>query len=185
MLKAIDGSFFSGIESGKANIKDAGLVIKKLSESAKNGVFLQVLNAKAICSGEQFLFAAKQAICAEREGTAFSGRMEMELLLRVTATRQINRAVEIAGIKNGAQDVAIAGISKDKKALEKAFAEMRKEIRFRPAPKILKESSRANRAFLVKAFGITGKELLALESLGDKALESAIIERIALNALNQ
>lgn len=184
MIKTLD-AFFAGIELGKANIKHSELVIKKLSEQAKKAVFLQLLNAKAICSEQQFLFAAKHAISALSEARAFSNRLEIELLLRITATRQIGKALEIAGIKNGAQEIAILALSKEKRAMEKAMGEIKKEISFKPNKNFWKNSSKKNKAFLMKKFNITEIELAALKDLKEKALESAIIERMALNALNQ
>ncbi len=184
-MKKID-SFFVLIESGKADIKDAESVIKKLSETAKKGVFLQALRAEAICGEEQALFAAKHAITATKEGTGFSNRMEIELLLRATATRQIGKALEIAGISNATKDIAIVGISENEKELESAAQQLKKEIFFKAEPELPQGTCKKNRAFLLKAFGITEKELATLADLGEeKALESAIIEKIALNSLNQ
>lgn len=183
MFKAVD-SFFAGIELGKADIKDAESVIKKLSERAKTGVFLQLLDARCLCSEEQFFFAAKHAIDAVSEARGFSNRLEIELLLRLTATRQIGKALEIAGIKEGEQELAIVGISQDTKALQTAFLEIKRGLGFKQED-LLKNSAVKNRAFLMKAFNVTEKELLALKDLKEKALESAIIERIALNALNE
>ena len=117
MLKKID-SFFAGAELGKANIRNAEMLIKKLSEYSQNSVFLQLFDSRAISSTEQFFFAARHATNAVSEGNSFSNRLEIELLLRITATRQIGKALEIAGIKDGVQQIAIAGLSKDKKALE-------------------------------------------------------------------
>lgn len=184
MLKTID-SHFAEIESGKANIKNTNLLIKKLSETAKKGVFLQVLRAEAICSPEQFWFAAKHSVSAQKEGTAFSPRMEIELLLRITTTRQINRAVEIAGVRDGAQEVVILGLALDKSALETEMKQLEKEIDFKNNKALLEQSAKKNRAALMKAFGITEGELQALKGKKGKALENAIIEKIALNALNQ
>lgn len=178
MLTTID-SHIIGIESGKTNIQNAESVIKKLSETAKAGVFIQLVQSKAICSNNQILAAAKHAITATEQGTAFSQRLEIELLLRVTATRQIGKAVETAGIKEGEQEITIIALSKDKKALEDAIAETKKELNFKPA------KTKPDTTYLKKIFNITDNELLALSDKKETALELAIIERIALNALNQ
>ncbi len=183
MIKTID-SFFAGITSGKANIKDSDLVIKKLSESAKKGVFAQAIDARALCSQTQFLFAAKHAISALVDKNSFSDRLEIELLLRVTATRQIGKAVEIAGIKNSTKEATIIALSKDKQALETTMKELAKEIGLKKENGFLEKNSKKNKAFLIKAFGIKDLELLALKDTKNP-LENTIIERIALNALNQ
>lgn len=183
MIETI-GSYFAGTESGKANIKDSELVIKKLSEQAKKGVFAQILDAKALCSAEQCRFAAKQAIEALEEKNSFSNRLEIELLLRVTATRQIGNALEIAGIRNGTKKAVIIALSKDRKKLEETKKELEKEISLKKEKDCLEKDSKKNREFLMRSFGIKEKELFALKDTKNP-LENAIIEKIALNSLNK
>jgi tRNA threonylcarbamoyladenosine modification (KEOPS) complex Cgi121 subunit len=177
------GSFFARAELGKADIKDAESVIKKLSESAKNSVFLQVFNAKTILSTEQLFFAAKQAIDATKNQSAFSQRLEIELLLRATATRQINQTLKTTSLQKGKQETAILAVSESENALEETIKEIKKELCFKSEKTT--ELSKEKKQEIISAFGITKKELEAIKDLGKGALENAVKENIAMNALNE
>ena len=156
---------------GKAVIKELDNTLKKVSEIMQsNGCFGQVVNARAIASEKHIRQAAEQAVSAFGQGSNFSNRQEMELLIRLSGRKQVGKAVEALGVKEGMQEIAVIAVGENG---EKAVREIALLL------KLEKTKHKPDAAFLKKAFGIPENELKLLKER-EKALESAVLEKAAL-----
>ena len=159
---------------GEAIIENSEEVIKNILEIlAKNQCFGQILSSRAIVSERHLLQAIEQTESAFANGTSFAKRKEMELLLRISGKKQFPKAIEMLGIGKGNQRIALIAVGENS---EKAIAEMKKFLKFKK--KKLKPSFKS----LQKLFEIPEKELGILKDR-KKALENAVLEKIALIAL--
>ena len=157
---------------GKAVIKELDNTLKNIAGIlAKNQCFGQVVNARAIASEKHIRQAVEQSLAAfGQEGSNFSNRQEMELLIRLSGRKQIGKAVEALGIKEGMQEIAVIAAGENG---EKAVKEIALFL------KLEKTRHKPDAAFLKKAFGISEKELAILLEK-EKAVESAVLEKATL-----
>lgn len=164
----------TSIAFGEAIIKDSEEVIKNILEIlAKNQCFGQILSSKAIISEKQLLQAAEQTESAFANGTNFAKRREMELLLRVSGKKQFPKAIELLGIQNGKQGIALVAVGQD---CEKAIAEMKAAV------KLKEQKLRPDFKALQKTFEIPEKQAKLLKDRKE-SIENAVLEKIAVVAL--
>jgi len=162
------------IAFGKAVIKDSDDIIKNiLAILAKNECFGQVASNKAIVSKKQVLQAVEQTLSAFTNGTNFAKREEIELLLRLSGRKQLPKALEILGVKNGRQEVAVIAIGEN---AEKAVAEIKEFL------KLKEQKLKTDFKELKKAFEIGKKEERLLKNK-EKSFENLVLEKISLIAL--
>ena len=92
------------------------------------------------------------------------------MLIRLSGRKQVGKAVEALGVKEGMQEIAVIAVGENG---EKAVREIALLL------KLEKTKHKPDAAFLKKAFGIPENELKLLKER-EKALESAVLEKAAL-----
>ena len=100
------------------DVKDVGEFIDDLRESSNGGVSIQAVCADAVYGLEHILQALKITIESEKRKITLVDRPEMDLLLRISCTDQISRALKDIGLRNQASGCFIL-FSKEKKKLIK------------------------------------------------------------------
>lgn len=160
----------SCISFGKAVIKESSDILKKVLEILeKNQCFGQIANAKAIASEKHCLYAIEQTLSAFETGSNFAKRKEIELLLKLSGRKQLEKALLACGIKEGKEKQGIAVIAvgencgKAVKEIEKLLELEKAKTKFKPDLKALR-----------KTYEIPKDE---------KRIEDAVLEKIALIAL--
>jgi tRNA threonylcarbamoyladenosine modification (KEOPS) complex Cgi121 subunit len=156
------------ISFGKAVIKDSDNMLKKVLEILeKNQCFGQIANAKAIVSEKHCLYAVEQTISAFEQGSNFAKRKEIELLLRLSGRKQLEKALQAVGVKEGKaeQEIMVIAVGENSEKAVKEIEEFLKlkKAKFKPDLKALKE-----------IFGIPESE---------KRIEDAVLEKSAMIAL--
>src|SRR3989344_5473176 len=99
MTKLKVNSHFCEIKTGNIDYKES--TIKSLLAINENKNFCQIVPAKTVCSFLQAFAALEQAIFAQNKKTAFSGKLNLEFLIRLYGTKQINAALDLAEFKTG------------------------------------------------------------------------------------
>ena len=159
------------VSFGKAVIKESGNVLKNISQILReNECFGQLVASKAIVSERQIQHAVEQTLWAFENGRNFVESKELELLIRLSGIKNAQKAIGAIGLKEGAQEIVIIAFGKKP---EKAVREIQTLLKFKEGKH--KIDAKAVQEF----FGITENELAVLKDR-KKALESAVIERIAL-----
>jgi len=159
------------IAFGKAVIKESGNMLKNISQILRdNECFGQLAASKAIASERHVRHAVGQTLWAFENKRNFVESKELELLIRLSGIKNAQKAIGAIGIREGEQEIAIIAFGERP---EKALKEIKALIGFKEA------RHSANIKELERLFGIGKKELAAFKDR-KKALESAVIEKIAL-----
>lgn len=159
------------ITGGKIQIKDVDKFINKLS---KKDFPIQVIKADLIAGEDHLKFSIQKAKKSMKKNP-ISDSLSIEILLYVLGERQINKAIEKAGIKKGKNEVALIYPKKiDKKQLFQ-------EIGLKPKQNLLKyKETKIPR--IKKAYDITQKEI---EAVGKQKIPKLVKERVALLELKK
>ncbi len=173
--KKLNNSTIGGIKTGIINIDNIESTIKSLLELNQPQNLCQIVSANTIVCEKQVFFAIEQALSAIQNSTSFSKKAELEFLLRVYGTKQINQALDKAQLKAGKNEIVLVCCAKDKKELQELFKQAQKTLLFKEK----KIQLGKNKKELMKIYGISEKELKTLSDLINP-LEAAIIERNAL-----
>lgn len=138
---------------------------------------VQIIDAGKVCGKEHLNHAIIQAMKSFRKSRNISKDMLLEVLVRLSAQRQIRKAIEIFGLKKGIRDVVV--ISLDEKKLE----EFVKKYECVEDIKIIEVDEKKYEE-LRKIFNINDNEILAYKpkDFNERVeiLKRLIIERIAL-----
>jgi tRNA threonylcarbamoyladenosine modification (KEOPS) complex Cgi121 subunit len=156
------------------------LFLKANRKETKKNVDLQFFDAQLIATQEHLYFAVLNALQAFKNKTNISKSPAMETLLYASAHRQIQKAINRAGIKPETQNMALVIVGDDPKQIETTLEAVTKSVGCEPDERVL-DLTKNKEAKIKKTFEITEEELKVLEN-GDqkKAIANLVIERIAL-----
>ncbi|MEN6329659.1 MAG: KEOPS complex subunit Cgi121 [Methanobacteriaceae archaeon] len=92
---------FAGFQ---ACIKNVPQVLNRIEGLACQGT-IQLLQAPGLAGEKHLLHSIHQALLAFQRNENFSHDLGLEICLRVSAQRQISRAIQLLGIKEGKQEL--------------------------------------------------------------------------------
>lgn len=147
--------------------------IKKLSLASQNG-FVQLVPSRLIAGQNHLLNVIENTFSSFKNKSNFSKKPELELIIRLTGIKQLNKALEKAEF--GKEDLVLIINSKNKKKIDS----IKKELGFVEKDFKLGE----NKNYLMKFFNVTKEELKSLSDLKNP-LEEIIIERCAFVSLKR
>lgn len=84
-----------------AEIDSVGETLNLINSFKKDGEIIQLLNADAIVSKNHIIHGVNQAFLAFERGENLAKDISVEIVLRCSAQRQISKAFEILGLKEG------------------------------------------------------------------------------------
>ena len=150
------------------------------AKAAVDPSLVQFFDATSIAGPEHLTFATINALKTFKQGRGLAKSLEVEILLYVSAQRQISEAIRRTGLREDSSEVAAVLIADNDRGL--VYAEERL-VAFMPGKRddsVLNVSEK-KRDWLMKLYDVTELELQAVfdSSLGD-ALPWLIVERCAL-----
>ena len=151
----------------KGTINSIGETLDYIDSIKEDGEIIQLLNADSIVSKNHIIHGVNQALLAFDRGENLANDLSVEIALRCSAQRQISKAFNILGLKEGEMNLCVILInSKDH------FEELSKI--FTPDDSVfdLYESN------LIKIYKISDDEIINM------SLEDIIIDRIAKLTVN-
>ena len=151
----------------KGTINSIGETLDYIDSIKEDGEIIQLLNADSIVSKNHIIHGVNQALLAFDRGENLANDLSVEIALRCSAQRQISKAFNILGLKEGEMNLCVILInSKDH------FEELSKI--FTPDDSVfdLDESN------LIKIYKIRDDEIINM------SLEDIIIDRIAKLTVN-
>lgn len=151
----------------KGTINSIGETLDYIDSIKEDGEIIQLLNADSIVSKNHIIHGVNQAFLAFDRGENLANDLSVEIALRCSAQRQISKAFNILGLKEGEMNLCVILInSKDH------FEELSKI--FTPDDSVfdLDESN------LIKIYKISDDEIINM------SLEDIIIDRIAKLTVN-
>ncbi|MDI9624412.1 MAG: KEOPS complex subunit Cgi121 [Methanothermobacter sp.] len=94
----------------KGEIRDINETLTILEDDG----IIQLMDARAVAGKEHVLHATAHAIKAFKRGENIANDIGLEICLRTAATRQINKALEMVGLKEGPMEICAVLIDSDK-----------------------------------------------------------------------
>lgn len=194
------GKGFAAIESGTIEVGDVEVLVKELNRSK---CFLQLCSLSAVCCPMQVFAALDHAIgaaeadsrktkianqaapnsakTAKQTASKIAKNIGLEFLLRLAATRQIGKALDLVGLRQGKQEALAVAHAATKAKAANAIASLRK-LGFSAKPALLKKARRENEKTVRELYSIIKAQTDALSGTKD-ALCSAAVESIAMTSL--
>jgi tRNA threonylcarbamoyladenosine modification (KEOPS) complex Cgi121 subunit len=156
--------------------------LKANRKQTKQNVDIQFFDAELIATQEHLCFAVLNALKAFENKTNLSKSPAMETMLYASAQRQIQKAIELGGIKPKTKSMALIIISDDPKQIENTLEAVTKSVGSEPDGAVL-EMTKNKEAKIKKAFEITEEEIKILKNGNQrKAITNLVIEHVALLA---
>ena len=151
----------------KGTINSIGETLDYIDSIKEDGEIIQLLNADSIVSKNHIIHGVNQALLAFDRGENLANDLSVEIALRCSAQRQISKAFNILGLKEGEMNLCVILInSKDH------FEELSKIFTSDDSVFDLDESN------LIKIYKISDDEIINM------SLEDIIIDRIAKLTVN-
>ena len=97
----------------KANIDSVGETLSQIDDIKKEGEIIQLLNADSIVSRNHIIHGVNQAFLAFERGENLAKDISVEIVLRCSAQRQISKAFDILGLKEGEMNLCAILINCD------------------------------------------------------------------------
>lgn len=168
------------VESGSLHVEDVDKMVSRLREIGdRHDCTVQAIDADYVAGQAHLQQALRLADRARKRNEGIARSRDVELLLYIAATRQIDRAFEL-GLAAGENEVVVVIDSKQSGEAggseEQAAASVRSLLD--PAPF---ESVAGDVATIESWFDITEQE----RSVADAKLEALVCERVALLVLDR
>ncbi len=148
----------------------------------KAGADVQFFDAKRVAGPQHLYFAALNALNAFEKKTNISNSLAVEALLYASAQRQIKKAVEMLGIKQGSSEVAVLIMAENRRENDACTSLVSSLIHGERDDSVLELTDKKIKT-IKKLFRISDVELeakLKREGLEKEALTDLVIERSAL-----
>ncbi|WP_295721805.1 KEOPS complex subunit Cgi121 [uncultured Methanobrevibacter sp.] len=92
------------------NIPDILEEVNNLKDQCCDGCVIQLLDARAVGGRKHVLHGTIQAIQAFNRGTNLANDLGIEICIRISAQRQISKALKLLGLYEGEMDICIVMI---------------------------------------------------------------------------
>jgi tRNA threonylcarbamoyladenosine modification (KEOPS) complex Cgi121 subunit len=160
---------------------------KKLLSSLRKtlgNIPLQILDATFIAGTNHALFATLNALNAFKQGNNLSSHIEVEVLLYLSAQRQISKAIELIGVNTQTRHIVVILLTSNRDEAQRFELILQKALFGQRDDSIiiLDENKRIP---LMQAFNITPVQIQATTKQGLEALEALIIEKSAMLAVSK
>lgn len=151
---------------------------KKLNQN----LTIQFFNAQLIATHQHLCFAAINALAAFKNQSNLSKNLAMETMLYASAQRQIQKAIQLLGLKQDTKNLAAMIISQNPTAIKEAVTEISNQFHSEPDESVL-ELSKEKMIKIQEAFKITVAQIKTLSKLDkQQAIVNLVIEQVALLA---
>jgi KEOPS complex subunit Cgi121 len=146
-------------------------------------VEIQYFDASIVATWQHLYFAVVNALTAFRNGRNISRSLAMETMLYASGRRQIQKAIELIGIKPTSANMAILMIEGEPRAVQSSLAEISHWLSGQRDDMVLGLSDE-KMGRVKRAFDISETELETIMGKGGlkKAIVDLVIERMALLA---
>jgi tRNA threonylcarbamoyladenosine modification (KEOPS) complex Cgi121 subunit len=185
LLKSIEefGRYVAIVGFKNTKISDAKELLDTMHKEAESKVETQFFDAKVIATWEHLYFAVLNAVIAFVNGENISKSLAVETLLYASTQHQIQKAMDLIGIKRNTSQIAVLAVGEKPEAVNAALAIASKHVNGKEDDSVL-ELTKKKMAIIQKAFGITDLELKTVIKKDDskRALTDIVIERMALLA---
>ena len=106
-----DNIEIAGFKAKINNIQETLEFIDNLSNSCCDGCIIQLMDADGIAGKRHLLHGIIHSINAFKRGKNLANDLGIEICIRLSAQRQISRALDILGLKKGEMNIAVVFIN--------------------------------------------------------------------------
>ncbi len=164
------------------SFSEADAFLKANRKKASRQVEIQFFDAEFIATPEHLYFAVLNALQAFRQKTNISKSVAMETMLYASAKSQIQKSIDLLGIKLNTKNIAITIMSADPIQIETMLQEFTSCIGRKVDDTVLQMSKHKIES-IKKAFSITNQEVSSVAKDNvEVAIANLVIERLALLA---
>jgi KEOPS complex subunit Cgi121 len=169
---------FKGVE-----VRSAGGFLEAIHTERPVGVEMQFFDADLVATWQHLYFALLNALTAFKNGENISRSVAMETMLYASGRGQIQRAMQLLGIKSSSSNVAVLIVGGKREAVQSALSKVSRCIGGCLDDSVL-GLSKEKVERIKKAFDVSEEELETVVDGGnvEKALVDLVIERGALLA---
>jgi tRNA threonylcarbamoyladenosine modification (KEOPS) complex Cgi121 subunit len=157
---------------------------KTLIEDARiacNPVIVQLFDAETVAGKRHLFFGTLNAIKKFTQGRGLSQSLDIEILLCVSAQKQIGEAIRINGIQRLTKEIAIVLVADSVESACDAAQKLELLIPGAQDQALLNKIDEKKKDYLIKSYGIDSSEFEALPGASnEEALEWLIVERTAV-----
>ena len=97
----------------RASIDSVGDTLDEVNSIKKDGEIIQLLNADSIVSKNHVIHGVNQAFLAFERGENLAKDISVEIVLRISAQRQISKAFKMLGLREGQMNLCAVMINCD------------------------------------------------------------------------
>lgn len=97
----------------KSSIDSVADTLDKINSIKRDGEIIQLLNADSIVSKNHIIHGVNQAFLAFERGENLANDISVEIVLRISAQRQISKAFKMLGLKEGQMNLCAVLINCD------------------------------------------------------------------------
>ena len=178
-LRGPFGKRVVGVIGGRTSVDNVDELLRRLKKvDMENETMSQVFDASCIAGVEHLVHSARFALIAHATGRKFASSLNIELLCWVAAERQIARAFEKVGVREGSETVGILVLGVSRPQVKNALPDVCRELDIMREDGVL-ELTREKTSKLVKIFSISKEELRIAP------IQKLVLERVALLALER
>ena len=178
-----DGELCIGISENKnSKSLDTEKLLELAKSLSKSVLAFQFFNSMMIVDEMHLLSGAQNAVNALKGDYMISRALDVELVVYVSAQRQIGRALDIMGVNDKLSSVGVVCIDEDEKKVRECLVKIAEKVGEETAPMFSPTSKKISS--LMQNFGITELEMNQFtdsEELADRiqALSKCIVSRVS------
>ncbi|MCW4041666.1 MAG: KEOPS complex subunit Cgi121 [Candidatus Bathyarchaeota archaeon] len=151
---------------------------------ALGSIPLQILDATFIAGTNHALFATLNALNAFKHGNNLSSHIEVEVLLYLSAQRQISKAIELIGVKTHTHRIVVIFLASNREEAQQQEYILQQSLSGQRDDSII-NIDEDKYSHLIQAFNISPLQIQATTKHGLEALEALIIEKSAMLAVSK
>jgi tRNA threonylcarbamoyladenosine modification (KEOPS) complex Cgi121 subunit len=176
-LRGAFGRRVVGAAGGRGMVTGTDEFLQKLAAvDQAMGTTSQVFDALQIAGTEHLVHAARSALIAHATNNNLASSLGIELMCWTAAERQIGRAFEKVGVRQGARELAFLVVGTSRVQVKTAMAKIFHEFAVERDDKVLK-LRQDKLSIMRRTFSISPEELKVAP------FKKLILERVALLAL--
>ncbi|OGD54229.1 hypothetical protein A3K80_07825 [Candidatus Bathyarchaeota archaeon RBG_13_38_9] len=161
--------------------------LKQTLERKSSDVVIQLLDGNRVLGRDHILFAVLNALKGKKNNKMISDNLPMEILVYASAQRQINRSIEISGVRKNSHRIVLVALSKSEKKLYSLLESISKMQDLSIDNSVFNLWNREMAGTIKTIFKISNSEFESIKRKNyseKKIFEELIIEKMALLSLS-
>ncbi len=163
------------------NIKNSEEFVKTMRKELPENAWVQFFDAELVATWQHLYFAVLNALLAFKQKSNISKSVAMETMLYASAQRQIQKALDLMGVKCSSTDIAVVIMSESFESIHAILSVISDRVGKEPEDMVLK-ISKSKMKKIRNSFEINTVEFETVlkKDKGIDTLVDLVIERIAL-----